>query len=66
MCGKEAFLISDLLDDIKCLRQENRIEKIITAVTRTLKRKIIDTFPKEISQFSFLHVVGKIIVLKNV
>ena len=48
-CGKEAFIISDLLEDIKCLRQENGIEESIIAITRTLKRKMIDTFLEEIS-----------------
>ena len=51
ICGKEAFLISDLLEDIKCLRQENGIEESITTITRTLKRKMIDTFPEEISLY---------------
>ena len=46
--GKEAFLISDLLEDIKCLRQENGIEESIITITRTLKRKMIDVFPEEI------------------
>ena len=46
-CGKEAFLVSDLLEDIKCLRQENGIEESIITITRTLKRKMIDTFPEK-------------------
>ena len=50
-CGKEAFIISDLLEDIKCLRQENGIEESIITITRTLKKKMIDTFPEEISLY---------------
>ena len=46
--GKEAFLISNSREDIKCLRQENGIEESITTITRTLKRKMIDTFPEKI------------------
>ena len=58
--GKEAFLISDLLEDIKCLRQENGIEESIIAITRTLKRKMIDTFPEEIS----LYPNGKYLIVQ--
>ena len=60
ICGKEAFLISDLLEDIKCLRQENGIEESIIAITRTLKRKMIDTFPEEIS----LYPNGKYLIVQ--
>ena len=61
ICGKEAFLISDLLKDIKCLRQENSIEESIITITRTLKRKMIDTFPEEIS----LHPNGKYLTVQS-
>ena len=61
ICGKEAFLISDLLEDIKCLRQENGIEESIITITRTLKRKMIDTFPEEIS----LHPNGKYLTVQS-
>ena len=44
ICGKEAFLISDLREDIKSLRQENGIEVSIITSTRILKRKMIDAF----------------------
>ena len=44
ICGKEALLISALPEDVKCLLQENNIEESIITTTRTLKRKIIDTF----------------------
>ena len=60
-CGKEAFIISDLLEDIKCLRQENGIEESIITITRTLKRKMIDTFPEEIS----LHPNGKYLTVQS-
>ena len=59
--GKEAFLISDLLEDIKCLRQENGIEESIITITRTLKRKMTDTFPEEIS----LHPNGKYLTVQS-
>ena len=49
LCGKEAFLISDPLEDIKCLRQEDGIEEFIITITRTLKRKMIVNFREEIS-----------------
>ena len=61
ICGKEAFLISDLLKDIKCLRQENSIEESIITITRTLKRKMIDTFPEEIS----LYPNGKYLIVQS-
>ena len=44
ICGKETFLLSDLLEDIKRLCEENGIEEFIITYSRTLKRKIIGTF----------------------
>ena len=61
ICGKEAFLISDLLEDIKCLRQENGIEESIITITRTLKKEMIDTFPEEIS----LYPNGKYLIVQS-
>ena len=49
ICGKEAFSFSDLLEDVKLLCEKNGSEESIIRKTRTLKRKIIDTFPEEIS-----------------
>ena len=43
--GKEDLL----LRDIKRLCEKNSIEESIITIVRTLKRKIIDTFPEEIS-----------------
>ena len=43
------MFLSDLFEDIKRLRKENGIEQSTITITRTLKRKIIDTFLKEIS-----------------
>ena len=51
VCGKEAFLTSDFLEHIKCLRQENGTGESIITIPRTLKRKMIDTFPEEISLY---------------
>ena len=51
ICGKEVFLISNLLEDIECLCQENGIEKSIITITKTLKSRMIDTFPEEISLY---------------
>ena len=50
--GKETLFLSDLLEHIKRLCQKNGIEESIITITRTLKRKIIDTLPKEISFYS--------------
>ena len=61
ICGKEAFFISDLLEDIKFLRKENGIEESITTITRTLKRKIIDYFPEEIT----LYPNGKYFIVQS-
>ena len=47
ICGKEVFLFNDLLEDIKRLCEANSGTN-----TRTLKRKIIDTFPQENSFYS--------------
>ena len=60
-CGKEAFLIGDLLENIKCLRQENGIEESFISITRTLRRKIIDFFPEEIS----LYPNGKYLIVQS-
>ena len=38
-----------MLEDIKYLREENGIEESIITTTRTFKKKIINTFPEEIS-----------------
>ena len=50
-----------MLEDVKCLRQENSIEESIITITRTLKRKMIGTFPEEIS----LHPNGKYLALQS-
>ena len=47
--GKEALFLSDLLKDIKRPFEKNGIEEYFITIYKTLKRKIIDTFPKEIS-----------------
>ena len=39
---KEAFLLSDLLDDIKRLTIENGFEDTLITNTRTLIRKIVE------------------------
>ena len=49
ICGKKAFLLNDLLEDIKRFCEGNGIEESRITNTRTLKRKIIDTLPEEIS-----------------
>ena len=46
---KEAFLLSDLLKDIKRLNEVNRLTEPIISNTRILKRRIIDKFSDEIS-----------------
>ena len=48
VCGKEAFLLSDLLENIKGFCEENGIEGTIITNTKTWKRKIIDAFPEKI------------------
>ena len=48
MYGKETFILSDL-QDIKRLCEESSIEESIITIARTLKRKIIETFPEKIS-----------------
>ena len=48
ICVKEAFPLSDLLEDIKRLRDEISAEESIITITRTLKRKILNIFPEEI------------------
>ena len=61
ICRKEAFLISDLLEYIKCLRQENGIEESIIRTTKTLKRKMIDTFSEE----NPLYPNGKYLIVQS-
>ena len=46
---KGSFLLCDLLENIKRLCEENGIEESIITNTKTLKRRIIDTFLEEIS-----------------
>ena len=41
----EAFLLSDLLEDMKVLCEENNLDEPVINNTRTLKRKIIERFP---------------------
>ena len=55
-------LASKSLEDIKCLRQENGIEESIITITRTLKGKMIGTFPEEIS----LYPNGKYLIIQSV
>ena len=52
ICGKEALLISNLLEDIKRLCEKNGTEEYIITITETLKMKIVDTFPEEISFYT--------------
>lgn len=47
--GKEAFLLSELLEDFKHLCGENCVEEPVITNTGTFKRKTIDTFTEEIS-----------------
>ena len=49
VCEKEAFLLINLLQDIKRLYKENGIEKSIITNIRTLKMKIKDYFLDETS-----------------
>ena len=58
---RKLFSISDLREDIKCLRQEDGIEESIITITRTLKRKMMDTFPKEI----LLYPNGKYLIVQS-
>ena len=37
--GTEAFLISDFLEDIKCLRQENGIEESIITIYKNFEKE---------------------------
>ena len=53
------MFLSDLFEDIKRLRKENGIEQSTITITRTLKRKIIDTFLKEIS----IYLNGKYLIV---
>ena len=48
---KEAFLLSDLLDDIKRLSTENGLEDALITNIRTLKRKIAERFPDDVSYY---------------
>ena len=47
--GKDFLLLRDLLEDIKCLCEKNSIEESIIPITKTLERKIIDSFSEKIS-----------------
>ena len=58
---RKLYSISDLREDIKCLRQEDGIEESIITITRTLKRKMMDTFPKEI----LLYPNGKYLIVQS-
>ena len=49
---KEPFLISDLLDEIKRLSTENGLDDALITNTRTLKRKIAERFPDDISYYN--------------
>ena len=55
--GKEDLLLSD----IKRLREKSNVEESIITIVRTLKRKIIDTFPEEIS----FYPNGKYLVINS-
>ena len=56
------MLLSDLFEDIERLCEKNGIKESIITITRTLKRKTIDTFSEEIS----IYQNGKyLIVLSN-
>ena len=46
---KDGFLLSNLLEDIKCLSELNRLTEPIISNTRTLKRRIIGKFSDDIS-----------------
>ena len=48
---KEAFLLSDLLEDIRCLSEENGLDEPVITNTRSLKRHIIERFPDDISYY---------------
>ena len=59
--GKEALLLSDLFEDIERLCEKNGIEESIITITRTLKRKITDTFSEEIS----IYPNGKYLIVQS-
>ena len=46
--GSCFILLRDLLEDIKRFCEYNGTEESVITITRTLKKKIIDTFPEEI------------------
>ena len=46
---KDAFLLSDVLEDIKRLSKLNELTEPIISNIRTLKRRIIDKFSDDIS-----------------
>ena len=48
---KDAFLLSDLLDDIRMLSEEYGLTEPVISNTRTLKRKITERYPDEISYY---------------
>ena len=47
--GSCFILLRDLLEDIKRFCEYHGTEESVITITRTLKKKIIDTFPEEIS-----------------
>ena len=49
---KYAFLLSELLIDLKTISEEQGLPEPLFGNTRTLKRKIIERFPEEIDFFS--------------
>ena len=55
------MLLSDLFEDIERLCEKNGIEESIITITRTLKRKITDTFPEEIS----IYPNGKYLIVQS-
>ena len=46
---KDAFLLSNLLEDTKRLSELNGLTEPIISITRTLKRRIIDKFSDSVS-----------------
>ena len=46
---KDAFLLCDVLEDIKRLSEHNELTEPIISNTRTLKRRITDKFSDDIS-----------------
>ena len=52
ICDKYAFLLSKLLEDIAVMSEEHGLPDPVITNTRTLKRKILEEFPEEMSFFS--------------